>query len=78
MENTAVLQTIENDREIGWDLDREFLFAYQKAMLLALMELGTLDEMKYRHAEAVLKEQLRSFVKKNLSCNPISGGKRTD
>lgn len=78
MENTVVLQTIENDREICWDLDSEFLFAYQKAMLLALKELGTLDEMQYRYAEALLKEQFRTFVKKRLSCNPISGGNRTD
>ena len=61
MENVAVLQTIENNREIIWDSDSEFLFAYQKAMLLALKELGTLDEMQYRYAEAALKEQRRKF-----------------
>ena len=57
MEDMAVLQTIENNREILWDLDSEFLFEYQKAMLLALKELGTLDEMQYRYAEQTLKEQ---------------------
>ena len=46
MEDAAVLQTIENDREIRW--------------------------------EAALKEQLRTFVKKKLSCNIISGGETND
>lgn len=78
MEDTAVLQTIENNREIIWDSDSEFLFEYQKAMLLALKELGTLDEMQYRYAEAVLKEQLHTFVKKKLSCNSVTGGDEND
>ena len=68
MEDTAVLQTIENNREIIWDSASEFLFEYQKAMLLALKELGTLDEMQYRYAEATLKEQRRKLgCKKQLT-----------
>ena len=67
MEDKAVLQTIENNREIIWDSDSEFLFEYQKAMLLALKELGTLDEMQYRYAEAALKEQRRKYAKKKLT-----------
>lgn len=67
MENTAVLQTIENEREIGRDLDREFLFAYQKAMLLALKEQGTLDEMQYRYAEQMLKTQKQEYIKKKIT-----------
>lgn len=66
MEDKAVLQTIENNREIVWDSDSEFLFEYQKAMLLALKELGTLDEMQYRYAEATLKVQRKDFVRKKL------------
>lgn len=66
MEDKAVLQTIENNREIVWDSDSEFLFEYQKAMLLALKELGTLDEMQYRYAEATLKNQRKDFVRKKL------------
>ena len=66
MEDKAVLQSIENNREIILDSDSEFLFEYQKAMLLALKELGTLDEMQYRYAEAALKEQQRDFVRKKL------------
>ncbi len=67
MEDKAVLQTIENNREIVWDSDSEFLFEYQKVMLLALKELGTLDEMQYRYAEATLKDQRRQYVKKKLT-----------
>ena len=78
MEDKAVLQTIENNREIIWDSDSEFLFEYQKTMLLALKELGTLDEMQYRYAEAELKEQRRRFVKKKLSCNTVTGGDAND
>ena len=66
MEDAAVLQTIENDREILWDSDSEFLFEYQKAMLLALKELGTLDEMQYRYAEMALKSQKQECVRKKL------------
>ena len=58
--------------------DFVFLFEYQKAMLLALKELGTLDEMQYRYAEATLKEQLRRIVKKKLSCNTVTGGDAND
>lgn len=67
MEDAAVLQTIENNREIRWDSDSEFLFEYQKAMLLALKELGTLDEMQYRYAEQTLKTQKQEYVKKKLT-----------
>ncbi len=66
MEEQAVLQSIENNREIVWDTDSEFIFEYQKAMLLALKELGTLDEMQYRYAEGVLKEQKQTYVRKKL------------
>lgn len=63
MDDKAVLQKIENNREIIWDLDSEFLFEYQKAMLLALKELGTLDEIQYRYAEQTLKEQRGECIK---------------
>lgn len=78
MKEQAILQTIENDREIIWDTDSKFLFEYQKAMLLALKELGTLDEMQYRYAEAVLKEQKQEYVQKKLSCNTKIGGGASD
>lgn len=78
MEDVAVLQIIENNREISRDSDSKFLFEYQKAMLLALKELGTLDEMQYRYAETILKEQHCTFVKKKLSCNTAAGGETND
>lgn len=62
MKDVAVLQSIENNREIIWDTDCEFLFEYQKAMLLALKELGTLNEVQYRYAEQTLKFQKQDFM----------------
>lgn len=59
MKEIAVLKEIENDREVIWNSDCEFLFHYQKSMLLALKELGTLDDVQYRFAEMRLKEQCR-------------------
>lgn len=68
MKDRAVLQTIVNNRAIVRDLDAEFLFEYQKAVLLALKELGTFNEIQYRYAEAALKEQQRKLgCKKQLT-----------
>jgi hypothetical protein len=47
-------------------------------LLLGLKEQGYLDEMQYRYAEQKLKEQLRTFVKKKLSCNTKGGGEEND
>lgn len=74
MKEQALLQTITDNREILWDTDSEFLFEYQKAILLALKELGTLDEMQYQYAESKLKDQRRRFVKNKLSCNTAIAG----
>ena len=57
MQDRAVLRSVENDRKITKDQDHEFLFAYQKAILLALKEAGRLNEMQYRYAEEKLKKQ---------------------
>lgn len=78
MKEQAVLQTIENNRKIIWDSDREFLFTYQKAMLLALKEHGTLGEMQYQYAEQVLKEQLYTFIKKKLLYDNKTEGASND
>ena len=74
MKEHAILQTIENDRKITMESDRDFLFEYQKAMLLALKEHGTLDDVQYKYAEQLLKEQFRTFEKKKLLCNTKTGG----
>ena len=52
------LQSIENDDySITRKTDPEFLYAFQKAVLLALLENGTLTEMQYRYAEEKLRRQ---------------------
>ena len=52
------LQSIENDHRITRKTDSEFLYAFQKAVLLALLEDGTLTEMQYRYAEEKLRRQI--------------------
>lgn len=51
------LQSIENDRRITRDSDSEFLYEFQKAILLALVEAGRLTEIQYRYAEEKLRRQ---------------------
>lgn len=53
----ANLQSIENDRKIMRETDREFLYEFQKAILLALVESGRLTEMQHRYAEEKLRRQ---------------------
>ena len=74
MEKQAVLQTIENDRKILWDTDWEFLYEYQKAMLLALKECEILDDIQYRQAEQVLKQQLGKSGENKTVCDRNTGG----
>ena len=52
-----ILKFIENDHRITRKTDPEFLYALQKAVLLALLEGGTLTEIQYRYAEEKLREQ---------------------
>ena len=60
MQDRAVLRSVENDRRITKEQDQEFLYTYQRAVLLALKEAGQLTEMQYRYAEGKLKEQRRA------------------
>lgn len=78
MEDQAILQKIEYDRKIVWESDSEFLFEYQRAVLLALKEIGTLNEMQYRYAENELKNQRHTFVKRKIACNNRGGGEKND
>ena len=55
MQDRAVLRSVEQDRRITEDQDAEFLFACQRALLLALKEAGRLSETQYRYAEEKLK-----------------------
>ena len=57
MQDRAVLRSVENDRRITKEQDHEFLYAYQRAVLLALKEAGRLNETQYRYAEDRLKAQ---------------------
>ena len=57
MLDRAVLRSVEPDRRITEEQDAEFLFACQRALLLALKEAGQLSEPQYRYAEERLKAQ---------------------
>ena len=61
----AALQRIENDHKITRETDREFLYNLENALLLALLEDGTLTQMQYRQASEKLKRQRRN-QKNNL------------
>ena len=69
MDTITVLEKIDNDRKVDRNLDGEFLFEYQKALLLALKEMGTLAEMQYRYAEQKLKTQRNNNIKSKLTCS---------
>ena len=55
----AVLQNIENDRKITREENREFIYNLENALLLSLLEDGTLTQMQYRQASEKLKRQRR-------------------
>ena len=57
----ARLLRIEYDRKITKETDGQFLFEYQRAILLSLKDSGMLDEAQYRYAEGKLKNQLRAY-----------------
>ena len=59
MAEQARLLDIENDREITKETDSQFLFEYQRAVLLTLKDKGILNEIQYRYAEEKLKKQLK-------------------
>lgn len=55
----AALQRIDHNRKITQEDDREFLYNLENALLLALLEDGTLNQMQYRQASEKLKRQRR-------------------
>lgn len=57
------LERIENDCRITRETDGEFLYEYQKAVLLALVESGRLTEQQFRYAEEKLRQQRFEFEK---------------
>ena len=57
------LERIENDHRITRETDSEFLYEFQKSLLLALVESGRLTEQQYRYAEEKLRMQRCEFEK---------------
>ena len=67
MRERARLAGIEHDRKITKETDSQFLFEYQRAILLSLKGSGALDEAQYRYAEGKLENQLRAHIRKQSS-----------
>ena len=59
----AALQRIDHDRKITRETGPEFLYNLENALLLALLEDGTLTQMQYRQASEILKRQRREQSK---------------
>lgn len=57
MQDRAVLRAVENNRGITKEQDQEFLYEFQRAVLLALKEAGRLNDTQYRYAEEKLRAQ---------------------
>lgn len=64
MVEQARLVEIEHDRKLTKEMDSQFLFEYQRAILLSLKDSGALDEAQYRYAEEKLKNQFRAHIRK--------------
>ena len=67
MKERAHLVGIEHDHRITKETDSQFLFEYQRAILLSLKDSGALDEAQYRYAEGKLENQLRAHIRKQSS-----------
>lgn len=65
-----ILETIENNHKITEKSDPKFLHEFQKAVLLVLLEDGTLTEPQYRSAEEDLRKQ-SLYSQKSGCCEMI-------
>lgn len=63
MEEQARLVGIEHDHRITKETDSQFLFEYQRAILLSLKADGLLDEAQYHYAEERLRCQMRNSIR---------------
>ena len=63
MEEQARLVGIDHDRKITKKMDSQFLFEYQRAILLTLKVDGLLDETQYHYAEERLRRQMRNQIR---------------
>lgn len=57
------LAQILYDREITRKQDARFLWEFQRTVLLALNEDGSLTDVQLRYAEEKLKEQYRAAIR---------------
>lgn len=60
---TTIFVRIIDDRTITRQINPEFFFEFQRGVLLSLKEIGTLNEMQYKHAEEALKKQHRATIR---------------
>ncbi len=63
MEEQAHLVGIEQGRKITKETDSQFLFEYQKAILLSLKTDGLLDQTQYLYAEERLRRQMQGYIR---------------
>lgn len=63
MYTTTKFVRVENDRTITTQTDSDFLFAFQRGVLLSLKEIGTLNEMQLKSAEDILAQQRRASIR---------------
>lgn len=63
MEEQARLVRIEHDRKITKEADSQFLFEYQRSILLSLKTDGLLDETQYHYAEERLRRQIQGYIR---------------
>lgn len=62
----ARLVEIENQVEINMDSQAEFLFQYQKSVLLALSEQGIIDEIQCQQCIDKLAGQFKNKLLENV------------
>ncbi len=74
MEEWAHLVRIEHDRKITKETDSQFLFEYQRAILLSLKADGLLDETQYHYAEERLRRQIQSYIRNQNNTNGRGDG----
>ncbi len=63
MEERARLVRVEQDHKITEETDSQFLFEYQRAILLSLKAEGLLDETQYQDAEERLRRQMQNCIR---------------
>ena len=76
MEEKARLVGIEHDHRITKETDSRFLFELQRAILLSLKDSGALDEAQYRYGSEKLKDQFRTYIRKQNGTEERGEGPR--